>query len=316
MRSSKNRSRSKQNNRPRTLGNIINRVFDSSGPEGKVRGTPQQIIEKYQMLARDAQLSNDRVNAENCLQHAEHYTRLLAEATREQAAEQEARQQSQNGSQHGAQSGSHNGGPRERQDWRNDRDYRPEGEEEPGFAPSPDAFAVVDSEEQPIVDFPEARREDRRDRPYSDRNGGGDRPHGEFRRRDNPPRENAPRENAPRDNAPRENAPRNDRPRDDRPRDDRPRDDRPRTDRPRDDRPRDNRPQGDRPREDRREPRVIPITEATPQPELPAFITGPAPVTVMVEAPVPTALDTRADAPKPKRAPRKPKVEAPSEPSA
>ena len=45
MRSSKKRSRSSQN-RPRTLGNIINRVFDSSGPEGKVRGTPQQIIEK------------------------------------------------------------------------------------------------------------------------------------------------------------------------------------------------------------------------------------------------------------------------------
>jgi Domain of unknown function (DUF4167) len=92
MRSSKSRSRSKAN-RPRTLGNIINRVFDSSGPEGKVRGTPQQIIEKYQFLARDAQLSNDRVAAENFNQHAEHYTRMLAEATREMAAEQEARQQ-------------------------------------------------------------------------------------------------------------------------------------------------------------------------------------------------------------------------------
>lgn len=92
MRSSKSRSRSKAN-RPRTLGNIINRVFDSSGPEGKVRGTPQQIIEKYLILARDAQLSNDRVAAENFLQHAEHYTRLLGEAQRELAAEQEARQQ-------------------------------------------------------------------------------------------------------------------------------------------------------------------------------------------------------------------------------
>ena len=79
MRSSKSRSRSKTN-RPRTLGNIVNRVFDSSGPEGKVRGTPQQIIEKYLILARDAQLSNDRVAAENFLQHAEHYTRMLGEA--------------------------------------------------------------------------------------------------------------------------------------------------------------------------------------------------------------------------------------------
>ena len=110
MRSSKKRSRSSQN-RPRTLGNIINRVFDSSGPEGKVRGTPQQIIEKYQMLARDAQLSNDRVAAENFLQHAEHYTRILAEATREMAAEQEARQQQyqQSGGQNGGQNGQNGG---------------------------------------------------------------------------------------------------------------------------------------------------------------------------------------------------------------
>jgi len=111
MRSSKSRSRSKTN-RPRTLGNIINRVFESSGPEGKVRGTPQQIIEKYQMLTRDAQLSNDRVAAENFSQHAEHYTRMLAEATREMAAEQETRQQQfqPHGSQNSGQGGGQNGG--------------------------------------------------------------------------------------------------------------------------------------------------------------------------------------------------------------
>ncbi len=152
MRSSKSRSRSKPN-RPRTLGNVINRVFDSSGPEGKVRGTPAQLIEKYQFLARDAQLSNDRVAAENFLQHAEHYTRLLAEANRELAAEQESRQQfqqqgsqnggsqtggSQNGGQNGNQNGAHGqhgqnqqnrdrpqGGERDQR--RDDRgDYRPE----------------------------------------------------------------------------------------------------------------------------------------------------------------------------------------------
>ena len=84
MRSSKSRSRGNKNRPTRpTGGNIINRVFDSSGPDGKVRGTPQQIIEKYTQLHRDAQLTNDRVNAENFAQHAEHYTRLLAEAMRE-----------------------------------------------------------------------------------------------------------------------------------------------------------------------------------------------------------------------------------------
>lgn len=106
MRSSKNRSRSKSN-RQRSLGNIVNRVFDSSGPEGKVRGTPQQIIDKYLGLARDAQVSNDRVAEQNFLQHAEHYTRMLAEAQRELQREQEGRQQTQAG---GHEGGAQNGG--------------------------------------------------------------------------------------------------------------------------------------------------------------------------------------------------------------
>ena len=88
MRSPKSRSRSNKN-RNRSLGNIINRVFDSSGPEGKVRGTPQQIIDKYNQLARDSQLANDRVSTENFQQHAEHYVRLLSEAQREMEARRE-----------------------------------------------------------------------------------------------------------------------------------------------------------------------------------------------------------------------------------
>lgn len=94
MRSSnKSRSRNKNNNRRGNNnhgGNIINRVFDSSGPEGKVRGTPQQIIDKYQGLARDAQLSGDRIAHENFLQHSEHYSRMLSEAHREMAERKEA----------------------------------------------------------------------------------------------------------------------------------------------------------------------------------------------------------------------------------
>ncbi|HET9070192.1 MAG TPA: DUF4167 domain-containing protein [Amaricoccus sp.] len=90
--SNKQRSRNKpgnnggQHNQQRrpNMGNIINRVFESAGPDGKVRGTPQQIIDKYQLLARDAQLSGDRVAAESYLQHAEHYSRLLGDAQRQQ----------------------------------------------------------------------------------------------------------------------------------------------------------------------------------------------------------------------------------------
>ncbi len=96
MRSSKSRSRGKnRNNNNRPQGNIVNRVFDSSGPEGKVRGTPQQIIDKYQGLYRDAQLAGDRVNAENFQQHAEHYIRLLAAAQKEQDARREAQEAQQ-----------------------------------------------------------------------------------------------------------------------------------------------------------------------------------------------------------------------------
>jgi hypothetical protein len=55
-----------------------NRAFDSNGPEGvKVRGAAQHVYEKYQQLARDATTSGDRVLAENYLQHAEHYFRLM-----------------------------------------------------------------------------------------------------------------------------------------------------------------------------------------------------------------------------------------------
>ncbi|MBV1864717.1 MAG: DUF4167 domain-containing protein [Rhodobacteraceae bacterium] len=98
MRSSnKPRSRNKSNrNRNHSHnqggGNVVNRVFDSSGPEGKVRGTPQQIIDKYQSLARDAQLSGDRVAAESFLQHSEHYSRMLGEAQREMNERREAQE--------------------------------------------------------------------------------------------------------------------------------------------------------------------------------------------------------------------------------
>ncbi|WP_458790358.1 DUF4167 domain-containing protein [Yoonia sp. MH D7] len=94
MRSSKSRSRNNKNRNTRPSGgNIINRVFDSSGPDGKVRGTPQQIIEKYNQLHRDAVLSGDRVDAENFAQHAEHYTRMQAEAQREVDAKRDEQEE-------------------------------------------------------------------------------------------------------------------------------------------------------------------------------------------------------------------------------
>ena len=60
--------------------NPLTRVYESNGPDVKIRGTANHIAEKYIQLARDAQASGDPVGAENYYQHAEHYFRLIAAA--------------------------------------------------------------------------------------------------------------------------------------------------------------------------------------------------------------------------------------------
>lgn len=65
-------------NNNRRSSNPLTRVYESNGPDVKVRGTAHHIAEKYQQLARDAQSSGDPVAAENYLQHAEHYLRIIA----------------------------------------------------------------------------------------------------------------------------------------------------------------------------------------------------------------------------------------------
>ena len=163
MRSSKSRSRNK-NNRNRPSGNIVNRVFDSSGPEGKVRGTPQQIIDKYNQLARDAQLANDRVATENFQQHAEHYLRLLSEAQREMDARREE-QERQNRERQAERD-------RERQERmdRQEREANTAGSskaQDLADAPQPDIFDVsgdgglVETPENKVSEKPKAPRKPR-----------------------------------------------------------------------------------------------------------------------------------------------------------
>jgi len=71
-----------------------NHVFDSSGPDIRVRGTAQQLSEKYLQLGRDATSGGDRVMAESYFQHAEHYFRILNAINQ---AAQQSQQQQQNG---------------------------------------------------------------------------------------------------------------------------------------------------------------------------------------------------------------------------
>lgn len=170
MRSSKSRSRSKPNRNRSNLGNVVNRVFDSSGPEGKVRGTPQQIIDKYNQLARDAQLSNDRVAAENFQQHAEHYLRMLAEAQREQDArrdqqERENRErQAQRDRERTERDGNTSGEPQEQATDAPRQDQQPSHngkgsdsapQADPAQAPQPDIIDVKPDEESGLVETPE-----------------------------------------------------------------------------------------------------------------------------------------------------------------
>src|SRR5215831_4855591 len=58
--------------------NPLTRVYESNGPDIKIRGTANHVAEKYVQLARDAQASGDPVAAENYYQHAEHYFRMIA----------------------------------------------------------------------------------------------------------------------------------------------------------------------------------------------------------------------------------------------
>jgi hypothetical protein len=81
------RGRNNQHHHHRKNQNPLSRVYESNGPDVKIRGNPSHIAEKYVQLARDAQSSGDPVAAENYYQHAEHYNRLIA------AAQEQFRQQ-------------------------------------------------------------------------------------------------------------------------------------------------------------------------------------------------------------------------------
>jgi hypothetical protein len=71
------RNRGNGGNRPRSGGNSRMQVYDSNGPDVRIRGTAHQVAEKYMTLAKDAASAGDRTLAENYLQHAEHYQRII-----------------------------------------------------------------------------------------------------------------------------------------------------------------------------------------------------------------------------------------------
>ncbi len=109
-----------------------NHVFDSNGPDLRIRGTAQQLFEKYLQLGRDATSGGDRVMAEGYFQHAEHYFRIINAIN--QAQQQNQPQHGQpngNGTSHAPQSPQlqHNG-PRRDEPEDSDGDEQPDLERE------------------------------------------------------------------------------------------------------------------------------------------------------------------------------------------
>ena len=94
MRQNHGSKRSRGRNSNRRNGPSRNQTFDSNGPSVRIRGNAVQVHEKYLAMARDASSSGDRISAENFLQHAEHYYRILA-AQREEAESRGEKQQNQ-----------------------------------------------------------------------------------------------------------------------------------------------------------------------------------------------------------------------------
>jgi len=102
------RNRNHNNGGSRKGQNPVTRSYESNGPEMKIRGTPAHIAEKYIALSRDAQTNGDPVLAENFLQHAEHYNRIILayrDAQAQQASEQSGAQPTSGNGQHRQQSG-------------------------------------------------------------------------------------------------------------------------------------------------------------------------------------------------------------------
>ena len=143
-------------------GNPINRVYESNGPDVKVRGTAQTIAEKYMQLARDAHSTGDTVMAESYNQHAEHYLRILAAA---QAYNQQHMVQQQ-------QYRRPFGGEESQEGY----EEPSEGEaplEESSVAQQPEPPSGQPEQASPDGDFRQQRRFEERPRPQFDRSRNG-----------------------------------------------------------------------------------------------------------------------------------------------
>lgn len=154
------RNRNNNNNQNRRGQNPMTRVFESNGPDIKIRGTASHIAEKYLQLARDARSSGDPVAAENYYQHAEHYFRLIA-AAQEQFRQSQPQQQQQPMQRPDGDSLDDNG---------DDADGYSSFGAEPGFVPQQQPQQFQQREQQPYPrDQQQPREQNFRDRDRDNR---------------------------------------------------------------------------------------------------------------------------------------------------
>lgn len=142
--------------------------MDSQGPDVKVRGNAATIYEKYTTLARDAKMGGSRVKAENLLQHAEHYLRLM---NVQEAAKQEAREkaEAERAAREEARANSEDddedqGGRNNNRRHRNNRRDRDEVQTSDDTAETPSALEVV----TPKADVPKVKSEKKPRKPKAE----------------------------------------------------------------------------------------------------------------------------------------------------
>ncbi len=124
-----------------------NHVFDSNGPDVRIRGTAQQLFEKYLQLGRDATSGGDRVTAEAFFQHAEHYFRILNAMN--QAAQQN---QGQGGQGQPGQAGGQPGG--QRRSYQNGDGFGSDDQQQSGEADEAEARAPGMGDQPESRDIP------------------------------------------------------------------------------------------------------------------------------------------------------------------
>jgi hypothetical protein len=100
MKRSRGRNRRPGGNQQNAFNNP-NRHFESVGPDVKIRGSAQQVLEKYLQYGRDAYTSGDRILSEAYFQYAEHYQRIVAKQTEARGAQQQGQNPNQNQNRNG-----------------------------------------------------------------------------------------------------------------------------------------------------------------------------------------------------------------------